>query len=55
MEKLLTVEEVAKMLSVDRETVYRWIKAGKLIASQPGGYIWRIRPQDLEAFVSKPL
>lgn len=61
-ERDLTAEEVAEALSVNRETVYRWLTGTKATtgrASQPPilrGYNlpnragWRVRPEDLEAF-----
>ncbi len=36
-----TTKEVAKLLKVSHLTVLRWIEAGKLEASKPGGE-WRI-------------
>lgn len=45
-EELLTVEEVAKLLRTTPNTVYRWLRAGKL----PGiklGKEWRIRRETL--------
>ena len=38
----LTIQEVADWYRVDRSTVVRWIAAGKLEASRPGGFIIRI-------------
>ncbi|TYP58549.1 MEDS domain-containing protein [Thermosediminibacter litoriperuensis] len=45
-EELLTVEEVAKILRTTTNTIYRWLRAGKL----PGiklGKEWRIRKETL--------
>ena len=45
------VEDVATILEVNRETVRRWIRSGKLKAkteSKRGGY--RMKPEDLEEF-----
>jgi excisionase family DNA binding protein len=50
MEPLLTLEEAAALVKVTPRTVRDWIKHGKL----PGVKLqkqWRIRTQDLEAFV----
>lgn len=43
----LTVNEVAEMLKVDIETVYRWLKTGKLPGAKVGG-AWRIRKSDID-------
>ena len=48
----LTVEEVAKRLSVHEETVRRWIRSGELQAidlSGPAGY--RISQAELQRFI----
>jgi len=50
MEKLLTCEQVAERYSVKIETVWEWIKTGKLIAIKVGGKVYRVRPDDLAAF-----
>jgi len=47
---LLTVAEVAEKLRVDRTTVYRWIKAGKLKAYKAGQQ-YRIDDDDLIDFL----
>ena len=49
-EKLLTPEQVAERLQVTERTVYGWLRRGKLPALKLGR-LWRIRPQDLEAFL----
>jgi excisionase family DNA binding protein len=48
-EKLLTIEEVAKVLRVSGRTVTRYIESGKLTASKIG--VWRIKQSDLNAFL----
>ena len=52
-EGLLTPEEVAARLRVTRRTVYAWLKIGRLRGLRAGKG-WRIRPQDLEAFLLPP-
>ena len=49
-EKLLTPEQVAKRLQVTERTVYGWLRRGTLPALKLGR-LWRIRPEDLEAFL----
>lgn len=40
-EEFLTIEEVAKRLKVNKVTIYRWVRKGKLPAVR-FGRIWRI-------------
>lgn len=47
-----TIEEVASMLKVAYLTVYRWIKANKLV-SYKAGKQHRIKKTDLETFMTK--
>ena len=51
IEKLFTIEKVAKILRVHTRTVTRYIEAGKLKASKIG--VWRIRQSDLNAFLDE--
>ena len=51
-EKWLTVSDIAETLSVDVETVRRWLRSGELrgvFLGRRGGY--RIRESDLNAFL----
>jgi excisionase family DNA binding protein len=48
---MLTVQEVADKLKVRRNTVYRWIRAGKLKALKISGGTVRIDEADLEEFI----
>ena len=51
---LLTVQEVARRLAVNPETVRRWLRAGRLkgfsLGSDKAG--WRIDAGDLDLFVN---
>ena len=49
IEKSYTPAEVAEMLGVSRQTVYNWMKSGKLKAHKLGGTI-RINESDLKEF-----
>jgi excisionase family DNA binding protein len=49
-DELLTPEEVAERLRVSRPTVYAWLKMGRLRGLR-AGKAWRIRPDDLSAFL----
>jgi len=51
IDKLLTIEEVAKILRVSTRTVNRYIESGRLKASKIGQ--WRISQKDLEEFLNK--
>jgi excisionase family DNA binding protein len=48
----LKPREVAKILGVERNTVYWWIRKGRLPAVQVGGTM-RIMRKDIEAFVKE--
>lgn len=48
-EQYYSIEEVSKMLKVAYLTVYRWVKAKKLVAVRVGKQ-YRIRKSDLEMF-----
>ncbi len=49
---MVSPQEAAEMLSVDRETIFRWIKQGKLSASKLSPRIVRIRMADIEALLT---
>ena len=51
MEKLLTLKETAKILRVSERTIMRYLKSGKLKASNLGQ--WRIKERDLNKFLEK--
>lgn len=51
--RVLTPEEVAQIMKVSLKTVYRWISAGKLGASQVGYKTYRIFEEDLILFMKK--
>ena len=52
MEKLLTAEEVADYLRVDRNTIYIWCREGELPAIKVGKE-WRITQADLVTFLTQ--
>jgi excisionase family DNA binding protein len=47
---IVTPEQAAEWLQVSRETVYRYIRDGRLVASQIGR-TYRIRRENLDRFV----
>jgi excisionase family DNA binding protein len=51
-ERLFTTDEVAERLRLNKVTVHRWIRSGKLSAVNLGGNSgYRIRASDVEAFL----
>ena len=44
-------EEIALMLKVDKETIYRHLKSGKLKGNKVGGTLWRISQEDLDRYI----
>jgi len=52
VEKLLTVNETAKILRLGPETVARYIREGKIPAIK-FGRVWRVEEKDLENFIRK--
>jgi excisionase family DNA binding protein len=49
--KYLTQEEVAEELRVSVDTVTRWIKSGQLVGYRISRNAYRIKRQDLDAFM----
>ncbi len=52
MNGMLTVKQVADRLHVNKETVYRWLRTGKLAGSKLGDKLWRITDDSLADFLS---
>ncbi len=48
-DKLLNIEEVAKILRVSTRSIIRYIESGKLKASKIG--VWRIKESDVQLFL----
>ncbi|MFA5024480.1 MAG: helix-turn-helix domain-containing protein [Patescibacteria group bacterium] len=51
IEKLFTINEIAKILRVHSRTINRYIESGRLKASKLG--VWRIKQSDLGAFLEE--
>jgi excisionase family DNA binding protein len=52
---LLSVAEVAWLLSVTEPTVRVWIKEGKLRAQRAGARFWRIRQSEVDRMLSEQI
>ena len=52
-DRILTIEEVAKLMQVSLKTVYRWINAGQLPAAKIGYKTYRVFEKDLIKFLRK--
>jgi excisionase family DNA binding protein len=51
--KMVSPQEAADQLSVDRDTIFRWIREGKLAASKLSPRIVRIRQSDIDALIQR--
>lgn len=51
--KILTPQEVADIMKVSLKTVYRWIAAGNIQASQVGDKTYRVFEKDLLLYMEK--
>jgi excisionase family DNA binding protein len=49
----LTPEQVAEKLQLAVETVYRWLRSGKLRGSRISAKAWRVAERDVRSFVTK--
>ena len=52
-DRLLSVADVAKLLSVTEPTVREWIKEGKLKAHRAGARFWRIRQSEVDRMLGE--
>ena len=52
-QKFYTTEEVAEMLKVNRESVRRWVRKGKLKSIKLGGKFIRISQIQLDTFIKE--
>ena len=51
-DQLLTPAQVGERLQVTERTVYQWLRDRHLVGLKLGR-LWRIRPEDLEAFLER--
>ena len=52
-DRLLSVADVAQLLSVTEPTVREWIKDGKLKAHRAGARFWRIPQSEVDRMLSR--
>jgi excisionase family DNA binding protein len=52
-DRLLSVADVSRLLSVTEPTVREWIKEGKLKAHRAGARFWRIRQSEVDRMLSE--
>jgi excisionase family DNA binding protein len=52
-DRLLSVSDVPRLLSVTEPTVREWIKDGKLEAHRAGARFWRIRQSEVDRMLSE--
>ena len=52
-DRLLSVAEVSRLLSVTEPTVRKWIKDGKLQANRAGARFWRIRQSEVDRMLGE--
>lgn len=50
---LLSVADVARLLSITEPTVREWIKDGKLRAHRAGARFWRIRQSEVDRMLAE--
>lgn len=49
--EVFSSKEVAELLRIDIESVYRFVRDGKLVGFKIGGSQWRITESDLDEFL----
>lgn len=52
-DRLLSVADVSRQLSVTEPTVREWIKDGKLKAHRAGARFWRIRQSEVDRMLGR--
>ncbi len=50
---ILTIDDVAKILKVNKRTVYRWVETGDLKVARIGRKTYRVFESDLKKFLNK--
>ena len=50
MKKLLDVEDLAKYLKLQKQTIYNWLNQGKISGMKIGG-VWRFDKQEIDQWL----
>lgn len=50
----ISPEQFAARFGISRDTVYRWMREGRLNPVAIGPRVWRFRPSQLEEFINTP-
>jgi excisionase family DNA binding protein len=50
---MYTPEQVRDICGVNLETVYRWLRSGKLNGVKVGDKLWRISTESMDEFLGK--
>lgn len=50
VQELLTIEDLTRILKVDRDTIYKEIKDNKMAVTKVGGQ-WRMTQENLQAYI----
>lgn len=53
MEKVYSLCQVARIFSVDYQTVWRWVRSGRLSAFKTPGNQWRVRASSVEDQINR--
>lgn len=51
-ENIYTLQEVADYLKVTRQTIYNYVRAGKLKANKIGAQQYRVTEKELQKFIT---
>ncbi len=49
--RMLSLEQVQEILNLGMPSIYALVKSGELRAAQFGGHVWRVREDDLAAYI----
>ncbi|GBG06204.1 putative excisionase [Paenibacillus agaridevorans] len=53
--RLYSADEVAKLLSIDMNTCYKWLREGRIKGMKLADSLWRVREADLKLFVEQAI
>jgi excisionase family DNA binding protein len=52
-ENLMTVREVAQYLNLEKQTIYNWLRIGKLNGWRLVGRMWRFKRSEIEEWIRR--